>query len=180
MNVQDFETCLNQLNAVRNDMTLLENYRFQQESNESKQAERLALNIAMYNDFKLSDYSIAKFLFDQELMWRKDKNYYNNAQDDVDNLYFSAWLLTHYQNIENIFDFYELKFIDFDSQCGVDSEFIYCYGIKAIKDYLKKTHHSKSHALTEFLNEDIESYSDEEINAWQAWKKDYFHGYEYQ
>ena len=79
MNVQDFETCLNQLNAVRNDMTLLENYRFQQESNESKQAERLALNIAMYNDFKLSDYSIAKFLFDQELMWRKDKNYYNNA-----------------------------------------------------------------------------------------------------
>ena len=75
MNVQDFETCLNQLNAVRNDMTLLDNYRFQQESNESKQAERLALNIALYNDFKLSDYSIAKFLFDQELMWRKDKNY---------------------------------------------------------------------------------------------------------
>lgn len=61
-----------QLNEIRQNQNLLENYRYQIGSITSKQNDRLMLNIALYNDFQLSDYPIAKFLFDQELLWRKD------------------------------------------------------------------------------------------------------------
>ena len=55
---------INELNEVRKNPALLSNYEF--ENRNSNHYNRLKLNIAMFNDFRYSDYLIAKFLFEQE------------------------------------------------------------------------------------------------------------------
>ncbi len=164
-----------QLDKVRQDFNLLDNYQFISSDN-SKHFERLQLNIALYNDLQQSDYEIAQFLFNEEYKWRK------NPQDgDVDNLYFSAFILTRFNNPKIVWQFFDTKNIDFDSGIGFDGEYLLSTGIKETYDFISKSENSRKSKLLDYIGETIEkcSYTQDDINEWIDFKKNYFKCYTY-
>lgn len=166
----------NQLDLVRLNQNLLDNYRFEKDADSSNHFERLRLNIAIYNDFKLSDFEIAKFLFTEESKWRKD------AKDgEVDNLYFSAFILTQFKRPEIVWLFFDTKNIDFDSGIGFDGEFLVAAGIEKTYEYLETTDNIHKPDLLEYIGETVDTcnYSQEEIDDWTNSKKEYFNCYTY-
>mgnify|MGYP003582935847 FL=1 len=166
-----------ELNAVRQNSNLLENYRFEKGVGYSKHFDRLRLNIAMYNDFQQNDYYIATFLFQQELLWRKDEN---EQEGDVDNLYFSAFLLTRFENPEIIWAFIEAKNIDFDSSIGFDGEHLVSTGVRQTYNYLNTVDHPLKNEILEYIGYSIDicEYSEEDIKQWKDFKKSYFSIYQ--
>jgi hypothetical protein len=166
----------NQLDFVRQNQNLLDNYRFDKDPVSSNHFERLRLNIAIYNDFKLSDFDIAKFLFTEECKWRKD------AKDgEVDNLYFSAFILTQFKRPEIVWLFLETKNVDFDSGMGFDGEYLVAVGIEKTYEYLETTDNIHKQDLLKYIGETVDtcSYSQEEIDDWTNSKKEYFNCYTY-
>lgn len=166
----------NELDLVREDTKLLENYRFDKEAVNSRHFDRLKLNIAIYNDLKLTDYEIVKFLFTEEMEWRK------HAKDgEVDNLYFCAFLLTHFGAPEVIWLFFETKNIDFDSGIGFDGEYLLASGIKETYHYLKTDNNPLKAELLKYIGETEGSciYSQEDIEDWKESTKSYFSCYKF-
>jgi hypothetical protein len=166
----------NQLDLVRQNQNLLDNFRFDKDAVSSNHFERLRLNIAIYNDFKPSDFEIAKFLFTEESKWRKD------AKDgEVDNLYFSAFILTQFKRPEIVWLFFETKNIDFDSGIGFDGEYLVAAGIEKTYKYLETTENIHKQNLLKYIGETVDTcnYSQEEIDAWTNSKKEYFNCYVY-
>ncbi len=164
-----------QLDKVRLDISLLNNYKFISPDN-SKHFERLRLNIALFNDLQQSDYEIARSLFDEECKWRK------NPQDgEVDNLYFSAFILTRFNNPEIIWQFFDAKNIDFDSGIGFDGEYLLSIGINETYDFISKSENSLKSKLLEYIGERADkcSFSQDDINQWIDSKKIYFKCYTY-
>lgn len=160
-----------QLDLVRQNLNLLENYRFDKDAVSSDHFERLRLNIAIYNDFKPSDFEIAKFLFTEESKWRKD------AKDgEVDNLYFSAFILTLFKRPEIVWLFFDTKNIDFDSGIGFDGEYLVAAGIEETYKYLETTDNIHKQDLLNYIGETVDTcnYSQEEIDDWANYKKEYF------
>lgn len=160
-----------ELDLVRQNRKLLDNYRFDKNALNSKHFERLRLNIAIYNDFKQSDYDIVKFLFTEEKEWRK------YAEDgEVDNLYFCAFILTLFNSPEIIWSFFETKNIDFDSGIGFDGEFLVSAGIKETYLYLKTVDNPIKTELLKYIGETEDNciFSQAEINDWKENKKSYF------
>lgn len=166
----------NQLDLVRQNPNLLDNYRFDKDAAFSNHFERLRLNIAIYNDFKPSDFEIAKFLFTEENEWKK------NAKDgEVDNLYFSAFILTQFKRPEIVWLFFDTKNINFDSGIGFDGEYLVAAGIEKVYKYLEATDNIYKQKLLKYIGEtaDTCNYSQEEINDWANSKKEYFNCYTY-
>ena len=166
----------NQLDLVRQNPNLLDNYRFDKDAASSKHFERLRLNISIYNDFKPTDFEIAKFLFTEESKWRKD------AKDgEVDNLYFSAFILTLFKNPEIIWLFHDTKNIDFDSGIGFGGEYLVSAGIDKTYKYLETVDNTHKQDLLNYIGETVDScnYSQEEIDNWAKFKKEYFNIYSY-
>ncbi|MBO9618787.1 MAG: hypothetical protein J7539_07075 [Niabella sp.] len=165
-----------QLDLVRQNPNLLDNYRFDKDAVSSNHFVRLQLNIAIYNNFKSSDFEIAKFLFVEESKWRK------NAKDgEVDNLYFSAFVLTQFKRTEIVWLFFETKNIDFDSGIGFDGEYLVAAGIEETYEYLKTTDNVHKKDLLKYIGETIDTcnYSQEEIDDWTNSKREYFNCYTY-
>jgi hypothetical protein len=166
----------NQLDLVRQNQNLLDNYRFDKNAVSSNHFERLRLNIAIYNDFKPSDFEIAKFLFTEESKWRKD------AKDgEVDNLYFLAFILTQFKRPEIVWLFFDTKNIDFDSGIGFDGEYLVSAGIEKTYEYLETTDNIHKQDLLKYIGETVDTcnYSQEEIDDWTNSKKEYFNCYTY-
>lgn len=166
----------NQLDLVRQNPDLLNNYRFDKDATSSKHFERLRLNIAIYNDCKQSDFEIAKFLFTEESKWRKD------AKDgEVDNLYFSAFILTLFKRPEIVWLFFDTKNIDFDSGIGFDGEYLVAAGIEKTYKYLETIDNIHKQDLLEYIGKtaDTCNYPQEEIDDWINYKKQYFNCYTY-
>ena len=163
----------NQLDLVRQNPNLLDNYRFDKDAPNSNHFERLRLNIAIYNDFKQTDFELVKFLFNQEKEWRKVVD-----DGEVYNLYFCAFVLTFFNKPEIIWAFFEAKHIDFDSGCGFDGEFLVAVGIEKTYAYLQTTTHPDSQAMLKYTKELVEEsdYTDEHIEEWKAHKREYFRG----
>ncbi len=166
----------NQLDLVRQNPSLLDNYRFEKDSVSSNHFERLRLNIAIYNDFKPSDFEISKFLFIEENKWRKDA-----IDGEVDNLYFSAFILTLFKRAEIVWLLFESKYIDFDSSIGFDGEYLVGAGIKETYEYLKTVENLDKQDLLNYIGETVEKccYTQEEIENWKLYKKQYFGCYTY-
>lgn len=166
-----------QLDEVRQDLSLLDKYKFINYDN-SKHFERLRLNIALYNDLQQSDYEIARFLFNEECKWRKNPNPQNG---EVDNLYFSAFILTRFNNPEIVWQFFDAKNFDFDSGIGFDGEYLLSTGIKETYDFISKSENSLKSKLLDYIGETIEkcNYKQDEINEWIDFKKNYFKCYTY-
>jgi hypothetical protein len=166
----------NQLDLVRQNPELLDNYRFDNDAVSSNHFERLRLNIAIYNDFKPCDFEIAKFLFIEESKWRKD------AKDgEVDNLYFSAFILTQFKRPEIVWLFFDIKEMDFDSNIGFDGEYLVGAGIERTYQYLETADNIQKQDLLKYIGETVDAcnYSQEEIDEWAKSKREYFRCYSY-
>jgi len=164
----------NELDLVRQNPKLLDNYRFDKDAMNSKHFERLRLNIAIYNDLKPTDYEIVKCLFAEEKEWRK-----YGKSGEVDNLYFCAFILTHFHLPEIVWLFLETKNIDFDSGIGFDGEYLVSAGIKETYQYLKTADNPRKTELGKYIGEGEESciYSQTDIDEWKEEKKSYFRNY---
>ena len=166
----------NQLDLVRQNPDLLDNYRFDKDVVSSNHFDRLRLNISIYNDFKPSDFEIAKFLFTEEIKWRKD------AKDgEVDNLYFSAFILTQFKRPEIVWLFFDTKNIDFDSGIGFDGEYLVAAGLEKTYKYLETIDNTHKQDLLKYIGETVDAcnYSQEEIDDWTNYKKEYFNCFAY-
>jgi len=163
-----------ELDLVRQNPKLLDNYRFDKDAIDSKHFDRLRLNIAIYNDLKQTDYDIVKYLFAEEKEWRK-----YGKDGDVDNLYFCAFILTLFNSPEIVWLFLEAKNIDFDSGIGFDGEYLVSAGIKETYQYLKTADNPKKTELLKYIGEAEESciYSQVDIDDWKEMKKSYFRCY---
>ncbi len=165
-----------ELDLVRQNPKLLDNYRFDKDTINSKHFDRLRLNIAIYNDLKTTDYEIVKFLFTEEKEWR------NYAKDgEVDNLYFCAFILTLFNSPAIIWLFFEAKNIDFDSGIGFDGEYLVSAGIKETYQYLKTVDNPIKTELLKYIGETEEdcNYSQADIDDWKENKKSYFRSYKF-
>lgn len=169
------EKYLDELNEVRKDKSLLEEYAFSTEN--PNHFERLKLNIALFNDFKETDFWIAKYLFEQESNWRKSEDYYDIGE--VDNLYFSALLVSKYQKPEMVIKFFETKMIDFDSGIGFDGEFLLSNGKEETYKFLSESEDKKVIDIYKHIGDSIENcgYSDEDLKNWEDFKHKYFRIY---
>lgn len=174
MNKKRVKDFIKQLNAVRKNPDLLKNYALDTSKPDFNQRKRLELNIALYNDWQADDYAIASFLFDEEVKWRKLPDYYNFDESDVDNLYFSAWVLVQFQRMENVGKFFTAKNIDFDSGCGFDGNYLLANGVKATADYFSQYPDSK---LFKYLPRFDEITQEYEIEEWKNFKAEYFAEY---
>ncbi|SOD14769.1 hypothetical protein [Pedobacter xixiisoli] len=165
-----------ELELVRQNPKLLDNYRFDKDDINSKHFDRLRLNIAIYNNLKQTDYEIVKFLFTEEKEWRK-----YSKDGEVDNLYFCAFILTLFNSLEIIWLFFETKNIDFDSGIGFDGEYLVSVGIKETYQYLKTFDNPLKTELLKYIGETEEScnYSQADIDDWKENKKSYFTGYKF-
>ncbi len=165
-----------ELDLVRQNPKLLENYRFNKNDINSKHFDRLRLNIAIYNDLKKTDYEIVKLLFTEEKEWRKF-----GKDGEVDNLYFCAYILTLFNSPEIIWLFFETKNIDFDSGIGFDGEYLVSVGIKETYQYLKTVDNPLKTELLKYIGETEENcnYLQSDIDDWKENKKSYFRSYKY-
>lgn len=165
-----------ELDLVRQNSKLLDNYRFDKDTINSKHFDRLRLNIAIYNDLKQTDYKIVKLLFTEEKEWRK-----YGKDGEVDNLYFCAFILTLFNSPEIIWLFFEAKNIDFDSGIGFDGEYLVSLGIKETYQYLKTVDNPLKTELLKYIGETEEScnYSQQDIDDWKENKKSYFRNYKF-
>jgi len=164
------------LDQIRQNSALLDQYRFDRDASDSKHFDRLRLNIAMYNDLRQTDFEIAKFLFEQEKEWRKVV-----VDEGVDNLYFSAFLLSLFNNPAVVWQFLETKYIDFDSSIGFDGQFLLAAGIETTYQYLETVDHPDKERLLKYIGQNAQScfYTQKEIDDWKANKIDYFQDYQY-
>jgi hypothetical protein len=167
-----------QLDLVRQNPDLLNDYQFDKDTPSSNHYQRLRLNIALYNDLQPSDYEIAKFLFMEESKWRTAPA---PKDGEVDNLYFSAFILSLFKNPENIWIYHATKNIDFDGSIGFDGEYLVAAGIEKTYAYLETTDHIHKKNLLEYIGEtaDTCNYSQEEIDEWEVSTKNYFRCYNY-
>lgn len=166
---------IEELNAIRNDKRVLSEYRFTKDK--PNHFARLKINIALFNDFRETDFEIAKYLFEQESIWRKSENYYDNGE--VDNLYFAALLVSKYQKPEMVIKFFETKMIDFDSGIGFDGEFLLSNGKEETFKYLSESKDEIAKEIYKHIGNSIENcgYKDDEIKIWRDFKHQYFKDY---
>lgn len=169
------EKYIDELNEIRNDKSLLEEFVYS--SGDPNHFQRLKLNIALFNDFNQTDFWIAKYLFEQESNWRKSENYYDVGE--VDNLYFSALLVSKYKKPEMVIKFFETKMIDFDSGIGFDGEFLLSNGKEETYKFLSETEDKKVKDIYRHIGSSIENcgYSDEDLKNWVDFKHEYFRIY---
>lgn len=166
---------IEELNVIRDDKSLLSEYRFTRDK--PNHFARLKINIALFNDFRETDFEIAKYLFEQESIWRKSEHYYDNGE--VDNLYFSALLVSKYQKPEMVIKFFETKMIDFDSRIGFDGEFLLSNGKEETFKYLSESKNEIVKEIYKHIGNSIENcrYKDDEIKIWSDFKHQYFNNY---
>jgi len=172
-----YNSYLKKLNDVRSNTNLLNIYSFH--PNKSNHYERLKLNIALANDFNQDDYHISKYLFEQEFEWRKSQNYFEEESGEVDNLYFSALVLSRYNQPETIIKFIQTKSIDFDSQIGFDSEYLFTNGITNTYEYALTCGEQTKKLIYKQIGNDADKsgFSEEDIENWKGFKHDYSENY---
>lgn len=171
---------LDELNLVRNNLDLLDQYKFDTHADDSKHFDRLRLNIAIYNDFRASDFEIAKFLFQQEMAWRKCDTYYQ-GDENIDNLYFSAFVLTKFEKPEIVIDFCKTKNIDMDSGSGFDSLYFLAAGMEKTYQFLESVDTRYKEDIFFDVGDSIENcyFDQEELDEWKVYKTKYFEKYQF-
>lgn len=169
------EKYIEELNVIRDDKNQLDEYRFTTDN--PNQFKRLRINIALFNDFKETDFWIAKYLFEQESIWRKSEDYYENGE--VDNLYFSALLVSKYRKPEMVIQFFETKMIDFDSGTGFDGEFLLSNGKEETFKYLSESKNEIVDKIYKRIGNSIKNcvYKDDDLKIWRDFKYKYFKNY---
>src|SRR5688500_14039469 len=127
-----------ELALLRNDLNLLPNYSIDlAQDNNRNQIKRNRILIGLYNDCRPSDHKIADFFFDEEKRLRASGLQVENYEVEV--LYLSAFILTKFDQVSDIWKFIESKTTDFDSSIGFDTEYLLSFGVERVLNYLKVT-----------------------------------------
>lgn len=169
----------NNLNDLRHNLGLLSNFSIDSAKNKNwNQINRNRILIALYNDWKSSDYEIVDFIFNEEKKLRQSNLEFENYEVDV--LYLAAFILTKFNKIEDIWKFIDSKTTDFDSSIGFDTEYLLSFGVNRVINYLKEDQNSKS-KLTDLVNINLleSNYTQEEIDVWKIFKHQYFAVFEF-
>jgi len=166
---------IEELDVIRKDKDRLNEYSFT--TDKPNHFKRLRINIALFNDFNETDFWIAKYFFEQESLWRKSENYYDDGE--VDNLYFSALLVSKYQKPEMVIQFFKTKMIDFDSGIGFDGEFLLSNGKEETFKYLSESKSEIVNEIYKHIGNSIENcgYKDDDLKNWRDFKHQYFKDY---
>lgn len=127
----------NELKLLRSDIHLLSEYSIDSALDKNRnQIKRNRILIALYNDCQPTDYEIVDSIFNEEKKLRKSDWEIENY--DVEVLYLSAFILTKFNEVEDIWKFIDSKTIDFDSSIGFDTEYLLSFGVSRVYEYLKK------------------------------------------
>lgn len=171
---------IDELEKLRSDKTLLSNYSNESATDKnSNQIKRNRILIGLYNDCQHSDYEIANFLFNEEKELRQSDQEIEEYEVEV--LYLSAFILTKFNKVEDIWSFIDSKETDFDSSIGFDIEYLLSFGIDEVKKYLNDCNHPKRELALKLTGVSNQSppYSQEEINDWKRSKHEYFSVFEF-
>lgn len=169
-----------ELEMLRSNKKLLSNYSIDSSKDRNlNQIKRNRILIGLYNDCKPSDYEIADFIFNEEKTLRKSDLEIENYEVEV--LYLSAFILTKFDRIDDIWKFIDSKTTDFDSSIGFDTEYLLSFGVDRVFRYLEKTEHPNKELGIKLVgsNLPIANYTQEEIDEWKKFKHDYFLVYEF-
>jgi hypothetical protein len=170
----------NQLKNLRDNIHLLSNYSIDSAENKNwNQINRNRILIALFNDWKSSDYEIVDFLFNEEKKLRQ-----SNLETDkyeVDVLYLASYILTKFNNIEDIWKFIDSKTTDFDSSIGFDTEYLLSFGVERLINYLKETKNPNKELVIKLIgNNSLKpNFTQEEIDEWKIFKHQYFSVFEF-
>ncbi|WP_281228284.1 hypothetical protein [Flavobacterium aquiphilum] len=178
MNLQ--EIYQNQLKELRENPNLLDNLSIESaKDNNYNQIARNKVLIAIFNDIKTSDYNIVNYIFIAEKELRQSKKSIENYEVDV--LYLAAYLLTKFNNIDDIWQFWNSKETDFDSSIGFDTEYLLSFGVDKVLEYLRLCDNPNKEKLIQLVTVDNSTpiYTQEEINEWKNYKHQYFAVYEF-
>lgn len=171
----------NELELLRSDTKLLLEYSIDSAIDKNQnQIKRNRILIGLYNDFKPSDYEIADFIFNEEKILRKsDLRLVDDYEVDV--LYLSAFILTKFDRVDDIWKFIDAKETDFDSSIGFDSEYLLSFGVDKVFEYLENSKNQNIEFVKAFLGVNLSDsfYSQEEIDDWKIHKYRYFRCFEF-
>ncbi len=170
----------NQLKELRENPNLLDNLSIESaKDNNYNQIARNKVLIAIFNDIKTSDYNIVNYIFIAEKELRQSKKSIENYEVDV--LYLAAYLLTKFNNIDDIWQFWNSKETDFDSSIGFDTEYLLSFGVDKVLEYLRLCDNPNKEKLIQLVTVDNSTpiYTQEEINEWKNYKHQYFAVYEF-
>jgi hypothetical protein len=168
------------LKQLRENPELLRDISIESSKDENyNQITRNKVLIALYNDIKPDDYEIVNFIFKEENTLRKSNLIV--VEYEVEVLYLSAYLLTKFDLIEDIWKFFDSKTTDFDSTIGFDTEYLLSYGVNEVINYLKNNSNPNAKKLIELISDENLNlvYNQEDIETWKRFKYEYFLVYKF-
>ncbi|WP_338791876.1 hypothetical protein [Bernardetia sp. MNP-M8] len=175
------QTYRDELELLRSNLNLLSEYSIDSAvDNNRNQIKRNRILIGLYNDCKPSDYKIADFIFNEETILRKS-DLKVVVDYEVDVLYLSAFILTKFDKVEDIWKFINAKETDFDSSIGFDTEYLLSFGVDRVFEYLENTEHQNKELVKSAIGENSTDswFLQEEINDWKKHKHEYFKVFEF-
>lgn len=174
------QTYRDELELLRSNLNLLSEYSIDSAvDNNRNQIKRNRILIGLYNDCKPSDYEIADFIFNEETILRKSDL---EVDDDYETeiLYLSAFILTKFDRIEDIWKFIDVKTIDFDASF-FDTEHLLSFGVDKVFEYLENTEHPNKELVKGTIGENNTDswFLQEEIDDWKKHKHEYYRVFEF-
>jgi hypothetical protein len=136
-----FEKYLHELNAIRANRSLPYTLRFKPKAgkNDGGETGRMRVAVALYNDLRVEDYGLVRFLFTEELKMRR--RYY--ATHHMHNLRFMALMLGRFGNPEDVWLLFDVHQLDRDFEI----EFVFFPGVNRVLEYLKTASHKNKRQL---------------------------------
>ncbi|MEI9918154.1 MAG: hypothetical protein WDO14_05055 [Bacteroidota bacterium] len=154
------------LAEIRNDASKMGLLCFRQKCD--RRIERLRIATALFNDLRIEDYGLVRFLFTQELKMKlkdpDDSNMYN--------LRLIGLLLCKFRNPEDIWLFYNIHKIDKNFAI----EFVLAIGLSGVYHYLREVTHIDKPQLVKRIGSSAlkAKYSQEKIDFWMEDEEDFF------
>ena len=105
-------------------------------SYDANEKQRFSLLVELQYDFKVSDYQLIRFLFEQETIAREKDSFQGVGHA----LYLAGYLLAKFKLPQDIPLFVKAKQANFDTHCGFDIEFIFWALEEKTKYYLQENH----------------------------------------
>jgi hypothetical protein len=166
------EKYINELNDLRTRKDFSK-YNVKIELNQDvNQINRYRIGVGLFNNLNTeSDYQIVKHLFSEQIACMKS----NSINFDNEILYMYFYFISEFKNIEDIWDYAELKFSGgMDSDIGFDTEFFLVYGKEDLRNYLKASTHTLKDKIYSIIFENELSYDDTSAEEYKNNKISFF------
>jgi len=134
---------------------------------DENQINRYRLGAALFNHLNIEkDYIIVSIILNEQL--KSGESQPNNWDHEI--LYMYFYFISRFSILEDIWKYAELKFSDWDSDTGFDTEFFLTYGKDKLMLYLSNI----AHPLKERLIDRINSFEDSDAQSYEINKISFF------